>query len=162
MEKTEPLYRWALPASKQPPLAFFGREFLVRSFMDDETGEKFMTITVYKIESCQEPEMAIQSYTDDDFVTTETEVETKPQEECLIIYKEVFFQDPTYGTWQSYIILKHPDTENHDELFDFCLQKTPYGKHVSSDYLSFIRTLGLELANDPFYFYNNKPWRTAK
>lgn len=162
MEKLGQLCRWALTASKQPPLAFFGREFLVRSFMDDETGEKFMHITVYKVEACQEPEMAIQAYTDDDFVTTETEVETKPQEECLILHKEVFFQGLNDETWRTYITLKYPDTENHDELFDFCLQKTHFGKHIASDYLSFIRTLGLELANDPFYFYNNKPWRTAK
>jgi hypothetical protein len=150
--------RITIVAAKQPPLAFFGTVLLTKTFEDPFSDEPYLVLTAYRTDT------ALRMTKDTVDVRGEiTDVLVpKRQDECLIIKKESHFDFEHQSSLIKYLVLKHPRTEAHDELYNFCMHKNNEGTSVSNDFLEFIRELGQAVANDPFYYYNNQPWRLAK
>lgn len=151
--------RIAIVASKQPPLAFYGTPLLQKTFLDPMFDEPYLSLTAYKADKT--------TYMVKVKVNEGKEgLMPKHQEECLIIKKESHFScDEETGHSSSlvkYLVLKCPNTEAHDELYNFCMHKDSTGTAVSNDFLEFIRELGEIVIGDPYYYYNNQPWRLAK
>ena len=150
--------RITVVAAKQPPLAFYGTTLLTKTFEDPWADEPYLILTAYRTDTSLR---MIKDTIDVNGVITDVLI-PKHQDECLIIKKESHFNFEEKSSLIKYMVLKHPKTEAYDELYNFCMHKDNTGTSVSNDFLEFIRELGEAVANDPYYYYNNQPWRLAK
>lgn len=153
--------RITIVANKQPPLAFYGTTLLAKTFRDPMFDDLYLALTAYRTDT----HLRMTKDTIDVRGEITDVLVPKRQEECLIIKKESHFSfDEVTGpsSLVKYLVLKHPRTEAHDELYNFCMHKEATGTAVSNDFLEFLMELGQAVANDPYYYYNNQPWRLAK
>lgn len=142
-------------ASNQPPLCFYGFRILNKFF--DECDEPYLSLTAYLVKRIDPFDARPMGAPD--------------QQECVVIVKESGWvtefdeQGRTVGgnfSNKKYLVLKHPHTTAHVELYEFCLQRENNVKTISGDFLEFLKELGRLLSeNETFYFFN-RPWEVAK